>query len=175
MNAPYAGQDRPGDDRMWLWDGRPALRRDPGQPVTPVRIGDSERDRAVSSLGDHFAAGRLARDELDERIDSAMQARFEHDLTPLFADLPRTEPTVVDPAVAGAGSGPRVHPVWLSLLGLPPLLFIGAVVMAVLLGAPWVLWAAMWFFLCTGFWGRRQTRRRHAHPPIMWSRSPRGW
>ena len=55
---------------------------------SPVRIGDAERDDAVASLGDHFAAGRLNREELDERIDRAIQARFDADLEPLFADLP---------------------------------------------------------------------------------------
>ena len=58
------------------------------RPTGPVRIGDAERDSAVSALGDHFAAGRLTREEFDERIDKAMQARFQSDLQPLFADLP---------------------------------------------------------------------------------------
>jgi len=64
-----------------------------GQPLVvrpaagPIRIGDAERDQAVSLLGDHFAAGRLNREELDERIDQAIQAKFSTDLQPLFADL----------------------------------------------------------------------------------------
>jgi hypothetical protein len=63
--------------------------------VHPVRIGDAERDEALAKLGDHFAAGRLTREELDERTDRAIAARFDSDLEQIFRDLP---------ASAGAGA-----------------------------------------------------------------------
>ena len=53
------------------------------------------RDRAIAALGDHFAAGRLNAEEFEQRVDQAIQARFNDDLEPLFVDLPRTvEPSV---------------------------------------------------------------------------------
>ena len=94
--------DRDGHPRIeparWMWRGQEirvdpwemALRQAPAQGTDgTVRIGDAERDAAVSALGDHYAAGRLTREEFDERSDQAMQARFHGDLQPLFADLPR--------------------------------------------------------------------------------------
>ncbi len=57
-----------------------------------VRIGDAEREAAVSALGDHYAAGRLDLDEYDERTSRAFAARVQADLWPLFRDLPAQPP-----------------------------------------------------------------------------------
>jgi hypothetical protein len=56
-----------------------------------LRIGDDEREAAVRALGEHFAEGRLTKDEYDERSDKAWAARTRSALMPLFADLPRPE------------------------------------------------------------------------------------
>jgi hypothetical protein len=53
-----------------------------------LRIGDQERDAAVSALGEHYAAGRLTKEEYDERSEVAWKARTNSDLAPLFRDLP---------------------------------------------------------------------------------------
>jgi hypothetical protein len=53
-----------------------------------MRIGDQERDGAVSALGEHYAAGRLTKEEYDERSEVAWKARTNSDLAPLFVDLP---------------------------------------------------------------------------------------
>ena len=58
-----------------------------------VRVGDAERDQAVAALGEHYVAGRLTKDELDERADAAWSARTAADLTRLFRDLPALAPT----------------------------------------------------------------------------------
>ena len=58
-----------------------------------VRIGDVERQEAVSSLADHLAAGRLTLSEYDERIQLAYAARTRADLAPLFGDLPVAVPS----------------------------------------------------------------------------------
>jgi hypothetical protein len=73
-----------------------------------IRIGDDEREAAVTALGEHYAAGRLTKEEYDERADLAWQARTRSALLPLFADLPRpvapaTRPA--SPAVGGRGPG----------------------------------------------------------------------
>jgi hypothetical protein len=100
---------------------------------------------------------------LDERIDHAIQARFTSDLRPLFADLPGTEPLAGRPAVQFRPGPPAYAP----LLVLAPLLLIGLMVTAIVVGAPWVLWVFFWVFICGGFGGRRFHAHAHAHrqPP----------
>jgi hypothetical protein len=124
-----------------------------------IRIGDEERDAAVASLSDHFAAGRLNRDELDERIDNAMQARFDADLVPLFADLPTGSRAVaVPPAnpMATFAGRPVVQVRVPALLWLMPIMLVGLVVTAVALGAPWLLWGLFWIMIVSRFAGHRQ-------------------
>ncbi|MFB4295662.1 DUF1707 domain-containing protein [Actinomadura sp. NTSP31] len=53
-----------------------------------IRVGDAERDAVMVALHDHFAAGRLDRGELDERLDAALSARTHGDLRTLVRDLP---------------------------------------------------------------------------------------
>jgi Flp pilus assembly protein TadB len=54
-----------------------------------LRIGDAEREAAISSLTSHFAEGRLTQVEHEERTELALNARTGRDLDVLFADLPR--------------------------------------------------------------------------------------
>jgi hypothetical protein len=149
MSQPFRGQSFMGQSFM----GQSVM----GQPLVvrpaagAVRIGDAERDEAVSLLGDHYAAGRLSREELDERIDQAMQAKFTADLRPLFADLPGAA-TAADRPVSHLRAGP---PAYAPLLALAPLLLVGLLVTAIVVGAPWVLWVFFWMFMCSGLWGRR--------------------
>lgn len=56
------------------------------------RIGDAERDAAISVLREHTSAGRLTMDEFDERMTAALGARTQGDLTRLFTDLPGGAP-----------------------------------------------------------------------------------
>jgi hypothetical protein len=62
-----------------------------------LRLSDADRDRAVAELSEHFQAGRLAADELDDRVGRALQARTVADLAPLFADLPGERPAATGP------------------------------------------------------------------------------
>lgn len=57
-----------------------------------IRIGDAERDEAVSLLREHHAAGRLTSVEFDERVGRALQAKVADDLAALFSDLPGRKP-----------------------------------------------------------------------------------
>ena len=143
----------PPGNALWVWpmpygpmESRPTHR-------VPVRIGDAERDRAIASLGDHFAAGRLTAEEFDQRMDQALKARFNEDLEPLFADLPRT----VEPdAQSNSNRRPDLHLAWSAMLWMAPLIVIFAVVAAVVLSAPWLVWIFLWVFLITGLFRRRQ-------------------
>jgi Domain of unknown function (DUF1707) len=72
-----------------------------------LRIGDAERDTAMTQLREHFVAGRLTFDELTERIDAALIAKTQRQVDRLLADLPhprraprtaRPEPALPVPA-----------------------------------------------------------------------------
>jgi hypothetical protein len=65
-----------------------------GEPPRPrggphaLRIGDAERDTAAADLGEHYAAGRLTLDELNERLDAVFSSKTFGQLTRIMADLP---------------------------------------------------------------------------------------
>jgi hypothetical protein len=53
-----------------------------------IRASDDDRERAVTLLREHHAAGRLTVEEFNERIDQAYAARTVGELDELLADLP---------------------------------------------------------------------------------------
>jgi len=53
-----------------------------------LRVSDQERDAAAAQLREHFAAGRISEDELNERVQSAYGARTQQQLDSLLFDLP---------------------------------------------------------------------------------------
>jgi hypothetical protein len=53
-----------------------------------IRIGDADRERVAEQLRRAAGEGRLAPEELEERLEAAFAARTEADLAPLVADLP---------------------------------------------------------------------------------------
>jgi hypothetical protein len=57
-------------------------------PDSELRASDAERQGAATQLQDHFAAGRLTWEELDERLGQAWAARTRGELARLFTDLP---------------------------------------------------------------------------------------
>ena len=54
-----------------------------------LRASDAERERAAQDIREHFAAGRLTDDELDDRVQAAYAARTEGELRTLLSDLPK--------------------------------------------------------------------------------------
>jgi len=56
-------------------------------PAANLRVGHAERDAVSAILQEAAADGRLGMDELDERLDAALQAKTYADLEPLVADL----------------------------------------------------------------------------------------
>ncbi len=127
----------------------------------PLRIGDAERDQAAASLGEHYAAGRLTKDEYDTRAEQVWSARFRHDLEPVFADLPGPARPAVSatPAVARVPQ-PRpgaVRGFWWVLPAMA-MLFIA---MALVTGAPWLLFMLFWIGAIGGFGNRRRHGRYH--------------
>jgi uncharacterized protein DUF1707 len=129
-------------------------------PKSGLRISDAEREAAVSALGEHFAAGRLTREEYDERSERAYAARTAAEVAPLFTDLPaphpyaQSAPRAARPAPSPTGSWPSAG--WPAYrapvrrgprVPLLPLLFI-VIGLAVLLKAPFLVFLVLgvvWF------------------------------
>jgi Domain of unknown function (DUF1707) len=125
-----------------------------GDPA--LRIGTAERERAASALSEHFAAGRIDQDELEERLTKAYAARTGADLIDLFTDLPG--PAV--PARGGSGASEDSRPghpgATFALLLVGALLVVGWVF--VVRVPPFVLIPLIWFALARrghrrGPWG----------------------
>ena len=130
-------------------------------PRPGLRLSDAEREAAVSALGEHYAAGRLTREEYDERSDRAYAARTAAEVVPLFTDLPAPHPYApATPRTARPATGPAVP--WPAYrapvrrgprLPLLPLLFV-VIGLAMLLKAPFLV------FLVLGvLWFARSRRR----------------
>jgi hypothetical protein len=145
-----------------------------------IRVSDADRDRVTARLREHFAEGRLAQDELDERISAALNAKTFGDLRPVMADLPEPAPAPLRSARSPQWGGPP----WGALRRGPRILPV--VLIALLVaglasgGGGWVLFA--FFRLLLVFWlvtfavgifaaGRfRRRMRRDWHPghPRQW-------
>ena len=67
-----------------------------------LRVGHAERDAVAAILQDAAADGRLGMDELDARLETALQAKTYADLEPLVADLSVDPPWRSRPASAVA-------------------------------------------------------------------------
>lgn len=139
-----------------------------------VRIGDAERDAAAAALGEHFASGRLTRDEFDERLESAWAAKTAVDLDPLFVDLPGTSDRLAEPPGGAAptrfpdGRNRRAGaPRWgRPPFGLPPpfaFVLMVAIVITVVTHLPFVLFVlgALWWTGILGHRGPRHVGRLH--------------
>jgi hypothetical protein len=145
MTDQLSGRTPPWSTGVWIGPARP--------PAHPVRIGDAERDEALAQLGDHFAAGRLTREELDERTDLAIGARFDSDLEQIFRDLPERPRTVV-----ARRSPPRVPAVLpVAVMTLVPLLVL-AVVVSIVLHVPVLIGPVIWLLVLSGMGRRRHYR-----------------
>ncbi|WP_460862854.1 DUF4870 domain-containing protein [Nocardiopsis coralliicola] len=58
-----------------------------GSQVPQVRLTHADRDAAAERLQQAFADGRLDEDEFDERLSTAMSAKFPAELEPLLTDI----------------------------------------------------------------------------------------
>ncbi|MET9271244.1 DUF1707 domain-containing protein, partial [Kribbella sp. NPDC003557] len=147
--SPVEARDPDGRDGLLEERGRGRVRGE----VKRVRIGDAERDRAVSALSEHFVAGRLTQGEFEERSEVVTRARYADDLEPLFDDLPVSTELQVAQGPANLRRRPGPPPPFLMLA---PFLMIGLVVSSIALAAPWLLWGMFWLMLISGM-----SRRRH--------------
>ncbi|WP_329002993.1 DUF1707 domain-containing protein [Kribbella sp. NBC_00709] len=147
------GSDDP-RDAGWNRAADAGPRRRIDVPVKRVRIGDAERDQAVSLLSEHFVAGRLTQAEFEERSEQATRSRYNDDLEPLFDDLPTS--TEVQVAQTGwPARSPRRPGPPPAILMLMPFLMMGLVISSIALAAPWLLWGVFWVVLISGMSRRR--------------------
>jgi hypothetical protein len=82
-----------------------------------LRVSDADRDRATELLRDHWAAGRLDSDELDERCAEALAARTDTELALALRELPPP------PAPPRPDTSAATTAVILGLAGLTLLVF----------------------------------------------------
>jgi hypothetical protein len=143
----------------------PYYRRRVGE--SQIRVGDAERESALSALREHYAHGRLDGAELEERVSAALVARTRGDLASLFVDLPgerRAWPppprrrmsawAIVGRVVAAAMLAALVS----AVLGVALLLTLLVITMT--FGG--VLWALVFWWLLARWFGGSCGRRRGA-------------
>src|ERR1700704_6555694 len=103
------------------------------------RIGDAERERAVSALGEHYAPGRIDRVELDAGREAAYRATTVDHLVALFTDLPDPAPFRLNrrqrraATRAALRAARRASPAWSRIPVVPVVALLIAI--AVLIGS----------------------------------------
>lgn len=104
-----------------------------------IRASDADRDTVVAALSEHFQAGRLTTEELEERTGRALAARTLGQLDELTADLPAGRPTAAPAPVTPRRPG---YPVLAAVLIPVAALAILAVVLGTSTGTH--AWGAWW-------------------------------
>ncbi len=73
-----------------------------------IRAGDDDRERVAAALREHYAAGRISAEELEERLTATWSARTVGELQVQIADLP-PEHEVYELPVPARPVGSAVH------------------------------------------------------------------
>jgi hypothetical protein len=99
-----------------------------------MKASDADRDAVLAVLSEHFQAGRLTSQELEERTGTALAARTHGELAALTSDLPGPVPAA-GPAPAVAGwPGRAARPPLLPVVGVLALIAIAEVAVHLSLG-----------------------------------------
>jgi hypothetical protein len=134
-------------------------------PRGDLRVSDADRDLALAELSEHFQAGRLTTDEMQERTGQALAAKTGRELSAIMADLPVVRPGASVAPVSKAPERRGLHwtPATTAML-------VSVVVVAILAGAtfsnphghsfPWWLIPAVFLFLR---WFRGGGHHHHDH------------
>ena len=146
-----------------------------------IRVSDADRDRVSDQLRDHFAAGRITSDELDERLSAALNAKTFGDLRRIMADLPGPVP-----ALHHAAPSPlRATPTWATRRRhppFPPLILLALLTALLLPPAGWLLATFVYVillfglmtFVASAFASGRPRRGPHHHGGCQRPRRPSG-
>jgi len=108
-----------------------------------MRASDADRDQVVSDLSEHFKAGRLTAEELDERTGRALAARTGGELRELLADLPADRSALRVPAATSSRIRLRPPSGRLTRPFIAPLVGIGIAVV-VLVNVAHGGWGLIW-------------------------------
>ena len=88
-----------------------------------IRASDDDRERTVSLLREHHAAGRLTLDEFNERLDKAYAAKTLGELDELMSDLPAIDlyrlPDASLPPMWKSSVSPFLLRVLMTSIGIP--------------------------------------------------------
>lgn len=105
-----------------------------------MRASDADRDAVVAALSEHFQAGRLTSEELEERTGRALAARTLDQLDELTADLPAPRPARPTAPVA-----PPHRPGYLAVVPLVvPLAALVIIALVLGTGAGVHAWGIWW-------------------------------
>lgn len=148
MSAPY--------NTSWMRRG--------GYAHRDLRVSDAERAEVADRLSKHYSDGRLDQAEFDERVDQAMRAKTQSDLSGLFDDLPGPEesepagaPRTTKLAPRRDGRPRRRHPVLFLVLMVVAFLALSHALVELYI--PWLLigvLAVLW--LVYGPWHHHNDR-----------------
>lgn len=111
-----------------------------------VRVSDQERDGAAGEIREHYAAGRLSEDELNDRIEAVYAARTTGELRALRVDLPVLPATRADTRAELTRRRAKLQRTLLQQTGggLVPFVVCTAIWAASgASGAFWPIWAAL--------------------------------
>lgn len=137
-----------------------------------IRISDADREEMTARLRDHFAEGRLSREELDDRVTEALSAKTFGELRRIMADLPDPAPVPSRARQAPPLAGRHGVVVWRGPRILP-LAIIALIAALVIPGAAWVFLAfvkvllVLWLVACLAgiFAAARFGRHMRRHWP----------
>jgi hypothetical protein len=103
-------------------------------PSGSMRVSDADRDRAIAELSEHYQAGRLTTEELEDRTGRALAARTAADLAALFTDLPRRQGPVTSSAPSIPASPGQSWPARVPVVPVVPVAILAVVAVLALLG-----------------------------------------
>ncbi|WP_051898947.1 DUF1707 SHOCT-like domain-containing protein [Sciscionella sediminilitoris] len=149
-----------------------------------LRVSDTERESAVSALGEHMTAGRIDVEEYGQRSARVTTARTRGDVLREFADLPDPKPAfLTDPLGAGGfeagrygtpAAGQQPKPPARQGMGIPAIVGVAAVAVIALTVLSVVLHHAGFLFILIPVLlivsrarqgsNRPDQHRRHHHP-----------
>jgi hypothetical protein len=92
-------------------------------PSGSLRVSDADRDVALSELSQHYQAGRLTTEELDDRTTQILSARTGDDLHVQLRDLPN----LTAPAPTPPPPQPQQYPLHTAPRVAPRLVLVAAV------------------------------------------------
>ncbi|AZI58552.1 DUF1707 domain-containing protein [Nakamurella antarctica] len=146
MALPGPDQSEPGPG-----EPGPAEPRQGGGKLPAVRIGDVDRNAAVTALSEHLGLGRLNLEEFNERSTVVANARTMDEVDAVFGDLPEPRPVGAALALAGTPGVALAGPSGVagSSQTLSPVAGPNKTLIALIAAMPFL---ALGLFFITGLW-----------------------